>query len=151
MKQRARRFVTILGVLSIGLAGWTVARAEQSTRSPAPNQVSTGTRVDGAVLFQGYCAPCHGEYGKGDGPLADFLADANKPPTDLTTIALEHDGTFPTFWVEAFIANRGRSSSRGRDAMPDWGRLLRSRSTNEGVYQLKLRNLVEHLRSIQVQ
>ncbi len=114
---------------------------------PVTPQVSTAHLVDGATLYQGYCAPCHGEQGKGDGPLADYLSRA---PLDLTTIALEHDGAFPAFWVEDFIAGRGRSLPPGRDQMPNWGRIFRARSASDAVYRLKIRNLVEYLRSLQI-
>lgn len=112
-----------------------------------PPQASTAHLVDGAALYDGYCAPCHGVQGKGDGPLADYL---RRPPLDLTTIAIKHDGDFPAFWVEDFIAGRGRSLPDGGDPMPNWGRILRSRSASEAVYRLKLRNLVEYLRAMQV-
>lgn len=149
MHHRARQSVRLLAVVvGVFVVGWTIAPASQSM--PAPASAPAGTLVDGETLFQGYCAPCHGEGGRGDGPLADFLAQANRPPIDLTTIALKHDGAFPSFWVEDFIANRGRSIPQGRDAMPDWGRLFRSNSPSEAVYQLKIRNLVRYLRSIQV-
>ncbi len=114
--------------------------------SPSP-QVSTAHLVDGATLYEGYCAPCHGQAGKGDGPLADYL---RRPPVDLTTIALKHDGAFPAFWVEDFITGRGRSLPPGHDQMPNWGRILRSRSASEAVYRLKVRNLVDYLRGMQV-
>jgi len=148
MRHGAGHVVGMVGVLGIFLVGWTVAPAGQARLEGT--DVPATTPADGAALFQGYCAPCHGEHAKGDGPLADLLADARRPPIDLTTIALKHGGTFPAFWVEGFIANRGRSIPRGRDAMPDWGRLLRSTSSSQAVYQLKLWNLVRYLRSIQV-
>lgn len=145
MRHGAYQWVGMLGVVGICWVGWAVVAGGQSTR-PRPH-VSTATLVDGPTLFQGYCAPCHGQHAKGDGPLADFLS---RSPIDLTTIALKHDGTFPALWVEDFIADRGRSIPRGRDQMPSWGGILRSRSSSEAVFQLKLRNLVGYLRSIQV-
>lgn len=145
MPHGARRFIWMVGVLGILWVAWAVAPAGQPTRERTG--VPAVALADGAALYRGYCAPCHGEHAKGDGPLADFLS---RPPIDLTTIALVHDGTFPVLWVEDFIANRGRSIARGRDQMPNWGLILRSRSPSQAVYQLKLRNLVNHIRSIQV-
>lgn len=145
MPHGARWFIWMVGVLGILSVAWTFAPAGQPTREPT--DVPAAALVDGAALYQAYCAPCHGEHAKGDGPLADFLS---RPPIDLTTIALVHDGKFPALWVEDFIANRGRSIARGRDQMPNWGRILRSRSSSQAIFQLKLRNLVTHIRSIQV-
>jgi mono/diheme cytochrome c family protein len=136
-----------VGMLTmVGMWTGSVASSDRPVRVVAP-QVSTAHLVDGALLYQGYCAPCHGEQGKGDGPLAEYLSRA---PLDLTTIALQRDGAFPTFWVEDFIAGRGRALPPGRDQMPNWGRILRTRSASDAVYRLKLRNLVEYLRTLQV-
>lgn len=51
--------------------------------SPAVTYSSSGGdhKEKGSMLFKKFCAPCHGEKGKGDGPNAD---DMDPPPRDLT-------------------------------------------------------------------
>lgn len=145
MRHSARKFIWMLalsGILSAAGAAGLAGHSIHQSASASPKSLA-----DGPALFQAYCAFCHGELGKGDGSLADFLS---RPPIDLTTIALKHGGTFPALWVEDFIADRGRGLPPGRDAMPDWGRFLRSTSPSQAVYRLKLWNLVQYIRSIQV-
>ncbi len=50
--------------------------------------------TNGREEYQAYCATCHGEKGKGDGPMADLLTVA---PADLTQLRKKNDGEFP-FW-----------------------------------------------------
>ena len=50
--------------------------------------------AEGAAEYQHHCQACHGEAGRGDGPMAKILV---LPPTDLTAIAKAKGGNFP-FW-----------------------------------------------------
>jgi cytochrome c553 len=56
---------------------------------PEPMSVSP---MNGAGVFAANCAACHGANGRGYGPQA-----ANFPvkPLDLTTLSMNHGGTFP--------------------------------------------------------
>jgi len=59
-------------------------------------------RIDGALLYGAYCAQCHGEQGRADGPLAAHLGVA---VPDLTGLADER-GAFDRRAVRAAVARR---------------------------------------------
>jgi mono/diheme cytochrome c family protein len=61
-------------------------------------------KLDGAVLYRAYCASCHGENGKGDGPVAPALK-ATVP--DLTVITKNNGGKFPVARVQRIITGEG--------------------------------------------
>ncbi len=62
-------------------------------------------------------AVCHGESGKGAGPMTECLG-IEVPP--LTTRAADNDGTFP--YLEVFQVIDGHIGVRGHGgAMPVWG------------------------------
>lgn len=44
-----------------------------------PNNTGTYTGDAGKDNYIGNCSPCHGETGKGDGPLAENLGEGEKP------------------------------------------------------------------------
>jgi len=44
-----------------------------------PNNTGTYTGDAGKDNYIGNCSPCHGETGKGDGPLAESLGEGEKP------------------------------------------------------------------------
>src|ERR1700687_1814951 len=54
----------------------------------------------GKVMYIEYCAVCHGDGAKGDGPYAPML---KVPPPDLTTLAKRHDGKFPYDYVSNIL------------------------------------------------
>jgi hypothetical protein len=62
------------------------------------------------------CASCHGDDGKGRGPLAARL---KRRPSDLTAIARKNSGVFPTTKVYQQID--GRTAPHGQSDMPVWG------------------------------
>ena len=64
------------------------------------------------------CAVCHGVTGKGDGPYAASLAI--KPP-DLTVLAKNNGGVFPTNRVSELIDGRAQVQGHGPREMPVWG------------------------------
>ena len=69
----------------------------------------------GAVLFADFCAVCHGEAGRGDGPMAEALTVA---PADLT--ALRGQGDFPLLDVARQIDGRRPLLAHGGE-MPVYG------------------------------
>ena len=74
----------------------------------------------GANLFQHFCAGCHGEDAKGNGPMAPVLL---VPPADLTTLTQRHGGKFPLERVASRIDGRDPLVSHGSD-MPVFGWLF---------------------------
>jgi mono/diheme cytochrome c family protein len=54
----------------------------------------------GKEMYAAYCAACHGKDGKGDGPVAAAL---KTPPADLTILARQHAGKFPSIQVHRAI------------------------------------------------
>lgn len=73
--------------------------------------------ANGQALFLAHCAYCHGETGVGDGPRAAVL---NPQPKDLTRLALENGGSFPTLAVVMRIDGREAILAHG-SPMPTFG------------------------------
>lgn len=107
---------------------------------------------DGRALFMENCAVCHGENGKGDGPMARAM---QKPPKDLTLISLRNGESFPRAKVMSTIDGYARSSMSG-PGMPEFGELLQGDlvpyDSGDGILTPTPRKLValaEYLESIQ--
>ncbi|WP_299924285.1 cytochrome c [uncultured Pelagimonas sp.] len=75
---------------------------------------------DGKALFMENCAACHGENGKGDGPMARAMTPA---PKDLTLIQVRNGDKFPESKVLSSIDGYARSDLAG-PGMPEFGGLL---------------------------
>ncbi len=102
------------------------------------------TDVAGAATFNAYCTVCHGVAGKGDGPAAKALA---KPPADLTLIAARRGGRFPADAVRQTIVGENTPMAHGTRDMPMWGPVFRS--AEGATVEIRLKNLVDYLSSIQ--
>ena len=88
----------------------------------------------GKSEYQSSCEACHGQDGKGKGPLSTQL---NVSPADLTTLAKKNNGVFPVMHVYEVIDGRQPIPSHGTRVMPIWG----SRYTSEQIQtQQALRN-----------
>lgn len=108
--------------------------------------------MSGAELYQVFCASCHGTQARGDGPVASTL---NVRVPDLTRIAAENGGTFPTQRIRETIDGQNLPRVHGTRAMPVWGwdfyaidrpDPIRRERANELIGKL-----VEYLGSIQEQ
>lgn len=103
--------------------------------------------VSGKAMFTEYCAVCHGNGGRGDGPAAAAL---KKRPADLTQLSRKNNGAFPDSHVLAFITGDEAVAAHGTRDMPMWGMLFRSLNPNEtGIPNLRVRNLADYLKSLQ--
>jgi len=83
---------------------------------PAAAQVRQHER--GAEAYRLACAQCHGEQGRGDGPLRNLL---NIQATDLTTLRQRSGGEFPFYRVMQIVDGRTEIGAHGTRQMPAWG------------------------------
>ena len=74
--------------------------------------------LSGQDLYLRFCASCHGESGRGDGPVAGSMT-VETP--DLTLLARRHGGTFPRDRVVQIIDGRYTLGAHGARTMPVWG------------------------------
>ena len=72
----------------------------------------------GKLEFQSSCASCHGTDGKGKGPVSEQL---KVPPSDLTMLAKNNNGVFPTNAVYETIYGLKTIPAHGTREMPIWG------------------------------
>ncbi len=72
----------------------------------------------GKSEFQSSCASCHGADAKGKGPVSDQL---KTPPADLTMLAKNNNGVFPTNVVYETIYGSKTIPAHGSREMPIWG------------------------------
>lgn len=107
----------------------------------------------GQAEFLNSCAVCHGEYGKGDGPLADEIV---KRPADLTKLSEKNGGEFPYYKVFATIDGRFQVPGHGERDMPVWGRQFLDEDAvtygpigGEMVTQERIHRLTEYIQTLQ--
>src|SRR6516162_9525776 len=72
----------------------------------------------GKAEFQSSCASCHGTDGKGKGPVSEQLKG---PPPDLTMLAKNNNGVFPTNAAYEIIYGLKTIPAHGTREMPIWG------------------------------
>jgi mono/diheme cytochrome c family protein len=99
-------FVTVLGI------GCVQGKSEQKPAARQPNTTS------GKETFLKYCASCHGEDAKGNGPAAFAM---RTPPPDLTTLSRRHEGKYPVGYISAVLLFGRSLAAHGSEDMPVWG------------------------------
>lgn len=72
---------------------------------------------EGAAFFAANCASCHGGDGRGEGPLSENLSPK---PTDLTVLARQNGGVFPTARALSYIYGDPEQGHLAR-VMPQFG------------------------------
>lgn len=93
--------------------------------------LAQGSQVSaGAAEYKIACYQCHGETGKGDGPMAQFLTIK---PADLTQLAKKNNGKFPFLEVFQIIDGRAVVKAHGEGPMPIWGERYTVQSGAAGV------------------
>jgi mono/diheme cytochrome c family protein len=110
-------------------------------------QVKPTSAASGKEMYDTYCAVCHGKDGKGNGPAADALKSA---PTDLTKLAANNAGKYPSDKVSNAIRGDGNIPAHGTKDMPIWGNLFWHMSQgHQSEVQLRIANLNRHIESLQ--
>ncbi len=104
--------------------------------------------IRGDNLYGAYCASCHGENGKGNGPMAAWM---KVPPADLTRIAARNGGKFPLERVDRVISGEEiLPSGHGARGMPVWGPVFSQVSRDQDLGKVRIDNLARYLRDLQV-
>ncbi len=102
----------------------------------------------GKVMFETYCAVCHGKDGTGKGPAADSF---KIPPANLTTLTERNGGRFPGDRVIKTISGDDAVRAHGSRDMPIWGNLFSQMSGGkQSEVQLRITNLTKYVESLQV-
>jgi mono/diheme cytochrome c family protein len=100
----------------------------------------------GKMDYESSCAACHGENGKGDGAVK---VELKTKPTDLTLLANNNGGVFPTDVLYQIIDGRRTVRAHGTFEMPVWGFEFQ-RSGSDDVTRNRILAIVAYLRSIQL-
>lgn len=109
--------------------------------------------VSGEKDFNMYCASCHGEDGKGNGPKAFGLG---KPLPDLATLS-ERYGSFPRERLAQLIDGREPIEGHGDREMPVWGVWFKEEAAedlggaegDEGSVARRVENLIGYIETLQ--
>jgi mono/diheme cytochrome c family protein len=113
-------------------------------------EATTLADYSGEEIFLRYCAACHGDMGRGNGPVARSL---KIPAPDLTAIS-RHYGGFPTALVRGVIDGRGSGiDAHGTRTMPVWGYEFWIEQGGDDAAKRQMQDvitkLVDYIRSIQ--
>ncbi len=124
----------------IAALGWSAAASGQAF-----------DEYSGEYTFQRFCASCHGEAGKGDGPVA---AGIPIPVPNLTTLGQRYGDEFPAELLRKIIDGTNIVIYHGTRYMPVWGYefWVEEGADDEARRRVDIivYNLVEYLRTIQV-
>ena len=140
----------IVKFLTIFLILWApaLAAAQQTTIKHVPPKPTSA--ASGQEMYIEYCAACHGRSGKGDGPAVPALKTT---PTNLTTLAAQNAGQFPTDRVKESIKAGPNVPAHGSQEMPIWGHMfsrMGSSKNPDAEVQLRVSNLVEYIKTMQM-
>ena len=141
MPRMIGRVCVVCAALLTSGTGW--AQNQQSR----PETTHLIRSLEGADLYQAYCAVCHGKDGKGNGPMAKSLK-AKAP--DLTTIAAHHGGTFPLEEVQNIISGEDtKPAGHGTREMPVWGPIFSQIAWDQDLGRLRIYNLAKYIEGLQ--
>jgi mono/diheme cytochrome c family protein len=88
---------------------WVAPKEADTLKNPLAG--SSVALKDGKVLYTSYCAPCHGERGRGDGVAA---ASLSTKPADHSSDNVQKETDGALFWM----------ISQGRNPMPTYKQAL---------------------------
>ncbi|HAC35144.1 MAG TPA: hypothetical protein DCF45_11560 [Gammaproteobacteria bacterium] len=133
------KLLVALSILVLGFAGGASADSTLSA------QKQTGAQRD----FQKYCANCHGEEGRGDGPYTEMYGAY---PIDIRLLSLNNDGKYPAAYVRKLIDGREDIRLHGKRTMPGWFGELWSSPEGAGARQAtdRINALTDYLEKIQI-
>jgi mono/diheme cytochrome c family protein len=141
---RPRPVTQLVSSLGILVFFGSVAMAQPTIKHETARRAQS---LEGADTYKTYCAVCHGEQGKGNGPA---VAALKHPPADLSTYAQRHGGTFSHVDMREVIEGLTPIPAHGTRDMPIWGDVFRGLYQDRTLRDLLVVNLIKHIESLQV-
>ena len=130
------------GIVCLGFG--IAAAGESQNKKSHPAVAET---VSGVQLYKRYCAVCHGNDLKGNGPISP---EFKNPPADLTTLTQRHEGKFPDAYVKTVLRNGVEKPAHGNTEMPIWGATFASiEGADAESVTLRRANLTNYINSMQ--
>jgi mono/diheme cytochrome c family protein len=134
-------------IASAGLLVWITSSA---SNQKAPDVESTHLieSIQGPALYSAYCAVCHGNDGRGSGPMAKSLKTATP---DLTGIAVRSGGKFPESRVQRIISGEQQlPAGHGTRDMPVWGPVFSQVVWDQDLGRIRVYNLAKYIEALQM-
>lgn len=157
--KRASSRLVLVGICTLTLTVVQgVAQNSSATNSPNPTApvvkiqqgpIKYATADSEMAMYSTYCASCHGNAGKGDGPAA---ASLRSNPEDLTLLAKRNNGVFPKAKVEYILTTSESMPSHDAATMPVWNdafHALDGGHWRTPVAYLRVHNLISYLEKMQ--
>jgi mono/diheme cytochrome c family protein len=135
----------VAGMLALTISGVSAAAIAAEQGAPAAKPPAKSPADQGAEMYRGYCGPCHGAKGLGDGPAASALKTR---PADLTRLAANNKGQFPAQRVAMVLEFGVVVPAHGSTDMPTWGSTFRVMGDEASVRQ-RVTALTRYLETIQ--
>ena len=126
-----------------------IAHAQDDKAQPQVKHIPAPatTAASGKEMFKSYCASCHGQSAKGDGPAAAALKSA---PADLTLLTKSNSGKFPSERVMSILRGQATVTAHGNRDMPVWGPVFWHISQgHESEVQQRIVNLTRYIETLQ--
>ena len=150
----ARRRVILMWLLAGAAIAFFVPVWSQE---PTPQGVTPNVKVEkvpvrqtgaisGKELYLDHCAVCHGVNGKGNGPAVLAL---KTPPPDLTLLAKNNGGKFPSMHVVNILDSDPGAAVHGSQEMPIWGPIFRKLGPDPNLGHLRVLNVTKYIESMQ--
>lgn len=137
-----RVILALAAASALGALGQSTAQDKQGKGDkPLPVTFS----LTGSEMYKTWCASCHGITGKGDGPASTEL---KRHPSDLTELAKNNGGKFPTERVRSYIEGAAIVPSHGSREMPVWGTFFRQIGDDKAV-TYRIVTLANYVESVQ--
>jgi Cytochrome c len=138
-------FAWLIVGLCLSLTSAASARAADGEGTPG---------VSGESDFRMYCASCHGEEGRGDGPKSFGLSSGSP---DLTQLSTRYGGTFPRERLLRVIDGRDPLSGHVEREMPLWGQWFKLEAEDglggaegdEGTVTRRIGELIAFIETLQ--
>jgi mono/diheme cytochrome c family protein len=135
----------ILSGVALLTALGIVCAQGRTEQKPAATQTN---KASGKETFLRFCASCHGDNAKGNGPAAIAL---KTPPSDLTTLSRRHEGKYPAGYVSAVLKFGRSAASHGTEDMPVWGSSFKTLDpVHDPTGQQHVDDVVAYIGSLQV-
>lgn len=102
----------------------------------------------GKMVYKSSCGACHGEDGKGNGPLS---AELKSKPSDLSVLAKNNNGVFPVEAMYEIIDARKTIRAHGDREMPVWGYgFISFGPDSQQIVRNRILAVIDYLNRIQV-